>query len=300
VGTCLDARIELAREWGTEQRVAAVVGARRRRSVLPDARLARYARSVPRFSLVIPAWNEEAYLPRLLASVGTARLAYSAEPGAVEVIVADNASTDATASVARERGCRVAAVAKRRIGAARNGGAALATGEILCFVDADTVVHPETFVEIDEVMGTGRYVAGATGVRMERWSAGIVVTWCLMMPLVFATGMDTGVVFCRRADFESIGGYNEVRHYGEDVELLWSLRRLGKKRRQRLVRLRRSKAIASARKFDRHGDWHYFTLAARAGLDMIRDPGALSDHARRYWYEDERDDPRSPDRGTRR
>ncbi len=254
---------------------------------------------MPRFSLVIPAWNEEAYLPRLLASVDSARQAYSADSDEVEVIVADNASTDATAAIARDSGCRVAHVGERRIAAARNGGAALATGEILCFVDADTVVHPETFAEIDEVMRTGRYVAGATGVRMERWSPGIVVTWCLMMPLVVATRMDTGVVFCRRADFESIGGYNEVRHYGEDVELLWSLRRLGKKRRQRLVRLRRSKATASARKFDRHGDWHYLALAARVGLDMIRDPAALSDTARRYWYEDERTGPGDNARGAR-
>ena len=54
-----------------------------------------------RFSLIIPAFNEEAYLPRLLDTVDVARARYEGGPGAIEVVVADNASTDATAAVAR-------------------------------------------------------------------------------------------------------------------------------------------------------------------------------------------------------
>ncbi|MBI3983139.1 MAG: glycosyltransferase [Gemmatimonadetes bacterium] len=51
----------------------------------------------PRFSLIIPARNEEAYLPHLLDTVDAARSRYQAGPDAVEVIVSDNGSTDATA-----------------------------------------------------------------------------------------------------------------------------------------------------------------------------------------------------------
>jgi len=58
----------------------------------------------PRFSLVIPAHNEEAYLPPLLDTVDAARARYAGGADAVEVVVADNASTDATAEVARARG----------------------------------------------------------------------------------------------------------------------------------------------------------------------------------------------------
>ena len=99
----------------------------------------------PRFSLVIPAWNEQAYLPRLLDSVDVARGAYHGPADAVEVIVADNASTDRTGEIARDRGCRVAHVELRRIAAARNGGAAIARGEVVCFVVADFRIHPATF-----------------------------------------------------------------------------------------------------------------------------------------------------------
>ena len=70
----------------------------------------------PRISLIIPAYNEEELLPRLLDSIDAARATYG---GTVEVIVADNASTDGTAELARRRGCRVVAVEKRAIAAAR-------------------------------------------------------------------------------------------------------------------------------------------------------------------------------------
>ena len=52
---------------------------------------------MPRFSLVVPAHNEEGYLPRLLDSVERARDAYSGGRDAIEVVVADNASNDRTA-----------------------------------------------------------------------------------------------------------------------------------------------------------------------------------------------------------
>ena|SRR6266536_3541749 len=68
-----------------------------------------------RFSVVIPAFNEEAFLPRLLDSIAVAKAQYSGGAGAIEVIVADNDSTDRTAQVAAERGARVVHVAKRRI-----------------------------------------------------------------------------------------------------------------------------------------------------------------------------------------
>ena len=212
-----------------------------------------------RISLVIPAHNEGRFLPRLLDSVKVAREHYRHEPDSIEVIVADNVSTDDTAAIAQDRGCRVVRVEERRIASVRNGGAATAVGEILCFVDADSEIHPETFNAIEESLVTGRVVAGATGVRMERWSLGIAVTWVLFMPMVWLTRMDTGVVFCRNEDFLEIGGYDERRFFAEDVQLLWDLRRVGRRRKQRLTRLRGVKALGSTRKFDLHGDWHYIS-----------------------------------------
>ena len=117
----------------------------------------------PRISLVIPAWNEQAFLPRLLDTVDEARARYRHGASAVEVIVADNSSTDRTSDIARERGCRVVGVAKRCIASSRNGGASVAKGKIIAFADADFRIHPETFNYIDDVMRSPGYVGGGTG-----------------------------------------------------------------------------------------------------------------------------------------
>jgi glycosyltransferase involved in cell wall biosynthesis len=245
-----------------------------------------------RISLVIPAHNEERFLPRLLDSVDMARERWRHGPGGFEVIVADNVSTDHTAAVAGDRGCRVVRVEERRIASVRNGGAAIAEGEILCFVDADSEVHPDSFNAIEDSLATGGVVAGATGVRMERWSLGIAVTWAIFMPMVWLTRMDTGVVFCRKEDFVTIGGYDERRFFAEDVQLLWDLRRLGRKRKQRLTRLRTVKALGSTRKFDTHGDWHYLSDLFGLVPKMLFSPRATSDFANKYWYGEQR----SPER----
>ncbi|HEY3174517.1 MAG TPA: glycosyltransferase [Candidatus Polarisedimenticolia bacterium] len=242
-----------------------------------------------RISIIIPAFNEANYLPRLLDSIEAARGAYARGAAAVEVIVADNASTDATARIARDGGARVVRVDKRAIAAARNGGARVATGGILAFVDADTLrIHARTFDVIEDLMSSSRFVAGATGIGMERWSAGIAATYALMIPMVWLTRMDTGVVFCRREDFVAVGGYDEARLVAEDLAFLLALRRLGRRRGQRLVRARRVKAVGSTRKFDEHGDWHYLTMMPRVAFKLLIGKAGAREAVLRYWYEPRR------------
>lgn len=66
----------------------------------------RSAPSSAILSLVIPAHNESVLLPRLLDTVDVARGCFRGGASAIEVIVADNASTDDTAEIGRGRGCR--------------------------------------------------------------------------------------------------------------------------------------------------------------------------------------------------
>lgn len=237
-----------------------------------------------RFSVIIPAYNEEKFLPRLLESIEVARLKYSGGRDQIEVIVADNDSTDATVQVATQHGARVVHVAKRRIAAARNGGARAASGEILCFIDADSAIHPNTFTEIERVMGTQRYVWGVTGAIPERNSVGPLITHYMFMPMVWLTGLDIGLSFCRREDFEAVGGYDESRLYAEDVFLPLVLRRLGKGRGQRLVRVPKAKALSSSRKFDQFGDWHYFKMLVLAVRNIVTSNWNDEKLAQRYWY----------------
>jgi glycosyltransferase involved in cell wall biosynthesis len=239
----------------------------------------------PRYSVIIPAYNEERLLGRLIDSIDVARSAYG-HPGAIEVIIADNLSTDRTSDIATDRGCRVVVVEERVIAAVRNGGARAACGEILAFVDADAQIHPLTFIEIDRALATGRVVAGATGAALERWSPGIALTYCLLVPIALVTGIDTGVVFCRRQDFDTVGGYDEARRVAEDVAFLLALKRLGKTRGQRLARVTSAKIVVSTRKFDEFGDWHFLPLAVEGLRGLLkRDATPFAD---KYWYKPNR------------
>ncbi len=247
--------------------------------------------TAPRFSLIIPAYNEEAYLPALLDSVDAARSRYAGGPGDVEVVVVDNASSDATADLARSGGCRVVREDRRVIAAVRNTGARNARGHVFAFVDADILIHADTFNAIDKSLSTGKVVAGASGVKLQRMSPGIAITYMLIVPLVWLTRMDTGVVFCRREDFEAIGGYNEDRLFAEDVQFLWDLMRLGRKQGRKLTRIRSVKSICSTRKFDRHGDWHYLLLMLRFFYGLLFSKSSLDNFARMYWYGNQRTKP---------
>jgi glycosyltransferase involved in cell wall biosynthesis len=240
----------------------------------------------PRFSLVIPAYNEAAFLPALLDSVDVARNTYRGGANAIEVIVGNNMSTDATADIASSRGCKVALVEKRMIAAARNGAAALATGEIICFIDADSRIHPQTFNAIDQTLGRGNVVVGTTGLNPERWSLGIALTWVIATVMTFFARVDAGVVFCRRADFVAIGGYDETLEYAEDIKLLVDLKKLGRARGQHFARTSNARAITSMRKFDKHGDWHYFTKMPRVAFWMLIDKTKVKRFTNQYWYED--------------
>jgi hypothetical protein len=160
----------------------------------------------------------------------------------------------------------------------------VARGEILCFIDADSAIHPQTFKAIEEAIASGRIVAGATGLQFERKSLGLMFTYCAAMIMVGLMGMDSGVVFCLREDFETVGGYDENKLYAEDVAFLLAMRRLGRTRGQRLVRLRGVKALGSTRKFDQFGDWHVFWMLAVAMKSLFTGNWNDKNFADRYWY----------------
>jgi glycosyltransferase involved in cell wall biosynthesis len=234
-------------------------------------------------SLVIPAYNEAAFLPRLLGTVRTARDRFRCGAHKIEIIVSDNGSTDETVRIATDAGCRIARAELRCIAAARNAGARIARGDVICFVDSDAQIHPDTFNVVYDLMQRPEIIGGATGVIPERWSLGIALTYAVFLTLVIPTRLDTGLVFCRRKDFEIIGGYDERMKFAEDVRFHFEMWQLGRRRGARLTRARSVKAIFSARKFDKFGDWHYFPMLMKAPWYLLNQR-AGDILAERYWY----------------
>jgi cellulose synthase/poly-beta-1,6-N-acetylglucosamine synthase-like glycosyltransferase len=97
----------------------------------------------PYISVVIPAYNEEKYLPACLRVLGAQ---VDAPPH--EIIVVDNASTDGTACIARQCGVRVIPEPRKGVARARQTGFEAACGEIIASTDADTCVTPDWLARI--------------------------------------------------------------------------------------------------------------------------------------------------------
>jgi glycosyltransferase involved in cell wall biosynthesis len=235
-----------------------------------------------RFSVVVPAHNEELLLPHALASIAAAA---GGVAGAVEVIVVANRCTDSTPAIARAAGAVVVESDARNIAAVRNAGAAVATGEVIVTIDADCVMAPAALREVDRLLATGRYVGGGTKVRPERTSAGIRATLAVVEVIAFLMRLGGGMFWCSRSDFEAIGGFDESLLVGEDVAFARRLRARGLRTGRRFTVLRTAPIVASCRKFDRYGDWHMFGMVLQAREIRAVLTGADTAWVDRYFFD---------------
>ncbi|MFH1022249.1 MAG: glycosyltransferase [Planctomycetota bacterium] len=210
-----------------------------------------------KFSVIIPARNEEVLLGRCLESVTRAAAAF---PGQVEVVVVINRCTDRTEAIARDRGARIVRDDSRVLSRIRNAGARAARGEILVTIDADSRMAGNTFAEIDRAMASGRYIGGGAVVRPERRSLGIFLSEMVLWAGLLATGLSGGLFWCRRGDFEAVGGFDERLIVAEDLDFARRLKIHGRRGGRRFGTLWRSPVSTSCRKFDRFGDWVLFRM----------------------------------------
>src|SRR5258707_3421339 len=114
-------------------------------------------------SFIVPAYNEEHELSDTLTAI------HAAASGAAlpyEIIVVDDASTDATPEIASRVGAKVIPINRRQIAASRNAGARAAQGEYLFFVDADTRIN-RTHVSGGIAALKGGYTGGSARVAMD-------------------------------------------------------------------------------------------------------------------------------------
>ncbi len=215
------------------------------------------ARNLPplKLSIIIPAYNEEAYLPATMDSIkaAVARLDSGIH---VDVVVVDNDSDDGTAAVALERGAKIIHEPMRGVAHARNSGARNADGDVLVFIDADVIVPPNLLNEICVVMCDPACVGGAVDVeyRPQRLSTKFYLqAWRLLARLA---GMAQGPTqFCRHSAFEALGGYDPQVWIGEDVDFYWSLKKFAKAESGTVRLIRCPRVQPSSRRFDKWPVW---------------------------------------------
>jgi glycosyltransferase involved in cell wall biosynthesis len=235
-----------------------------------------------RLSVIIPAHNEEQFLPACLESISKAAENCDHD---IERIVVLNRCTDLTEAIAIDQGCTIVREDAANLSIIRNAGAAAATGEIIITIDADSRMHPRTFREIMKKLESGKYIGGGTIVLLERLSLGILCSMVVVFFRLVRFGLAYGLFWCRKEDFEAIGGFNEELLSIEDVDFVQRLRAHGKSQGKRFGTLWRAPITTSCRKFDQFGDW--YLVKNPAFLNRLFD-GKDREAANKFWYDPRR------------
>ena len=200
-----------------------------------------------RFSVVIPAFNEEGYLDASLESLQRQDFA-----GRYEIVVVDNNSTDGTSAVARRRGIRVLHEPMVGVCAARQRGIDESTGEIVVSTDADTVHPRDWLTRMDARFRTGPDVVAVAGpcvygdppwwaaIFPRLWFAAIAAVYSCSGRVFYLTA--TNVAFVRT----SFPGYDTtITQGGDEVDVLRRLRGRG-----RIVWDANNSVVTSSRRMD--------------------------------------------------
>ena len=183
-------------------------------------------------SVVIPAFNEETFLPRCLESLNNQDYR-----GDYEIIVVDNTSTDGTARVATEFGAKLVSCPRRGVVYARQAGAQAASGDILVQADADTTYPSGWLSRIDRhfasyprsiaLAGAYVYKNPPYWSRLEyfvRYLMNIISLLFLGRPM-YVSGANFAF---RREAFLKTSGYNPESLYPDQWGISRSLGRVGK------------------------------------------------------------------------
>jgi len=236
-------------------------------------------------SFIVPAHNEQAYLPRTLQAIHEAARATDLP---YEIVVANDASTDATPEIARQNGARVVSVNHRQIAATRNSGARAAVGERLFFVDADTTINSKAVAAALRQMDKGAVGGGGTvwlG-KGEVVPLYIRLISGLQIILAKAGGITGGAfLFCTSEAFRATGGFNERLFWAEEGDFILKLKREG-----RFVVLA-NPVLTSGRRFRTTHGSQVLSLCARAILSP-RTLFTQRSSVEKIWYDSnrERDD----------
>lgn len=198
-----------------------------------------------RVSIIIPTLNEAPCLGRTLQQLSLLN------PPAWEVLVVDGGSEDETIELAKyvcetfANSTRARVITSTECGRSvqMNQGAQEATGEILCFLHADTSV-PDDLVAViehtlaDKTVACAGFISLMAGSTTTRWGVSLhnyLKTYyapLIFRPHLFFKGMrllfGDQVMFCRREDFWKVGGFDTALPIMEEADLCLKLVRLGR------------------------------------------------------------------------
>ena len=196
-----------------------------------------------RISVIIPVLHEAETINDLLGHLDGLR---SSQP--VEIIVVDGAAEKDTLAAARSTAIKRLSAARGR-GAQMNAGAAVAQGEVLLFLHADTFLPSTGLLDIEQAMENTRYVAGAfdLGIDSPRCFLRAASRVGTLRSRLFRIPYGDQAIFVRRSYFKQMNGYRELALM-EDVDLMQRIKKAGGR-----ICFIPKRVITSARRWIRDG-----------------------------------------------
>lgn len=219
----------------------------------------------PHMSVVVPAFNEEAYLEKNLFSL------VSQSYRDFELIVVDNNSTDKTAKIARSYGAKVVFCGKKGVGAARQAGFMAARGTIIATTDADNILPKNWLTTINKAFekdkklvaygGLFRYYSGPFSARI---AVKYLAYFMFQMDRAFSGkwSLIAQNMAVRRDAFLKVGGFKDLQ-MAEDADLAQRLSEVGK------VRLDKDFLVYASGRRVSHGLWYGVWSYAPTGFSRM-------------------------------
>ena len=238
-------------------------------------------------SVLVPAFNEAALLPRTLPVIRAAMAAFETRGWSTELVVCDNNSTDATAAVAAAHGARVVFEPVNQIGRARNRAASVAEGDWFVFIDADSEPPPGLFADIADAIASGRVLAGGATVTIDddRWWARAGVAWWNLTSRVMRWAAGS-CIFVEATAFRAVGGFDLALYASEEIALFRRLKREARRAGRGIAILDRHPLHTSGRKLSLYSWWDmtrfFWRIVTSGGRSLRRADDCF------VWYDGRR------------
>jgi rSAM/selenodomain-associated transferase 2 len=197
----------------------------------------------PALSIIIPVWGEADSI-----SDNIRHLRELDADGTAEIIVVDGDPEGRTISMITAEGVRTMVAEKGRA-RQMNRGAAIATGDVLLFLHADTLLPLNAFALIRGAMNDNRFVGGAfdLGFNTKRTIFRVTELYVFLRTRLTKIPFGDQAIFIRRDYFERIGGYRDIPIM-EEVELMKRIRK-----RADAICIIPAKVRTSVRRYEREG-----------------------------------------------